>query len=258
MRKMLFLVLAVVFLAGCQGGGDRNRPLIGITSVYEADEKGAFHSSVSVGFAYVRSIEECGGVPVVLPAINDEEVMGRYVEELDGLVLVGGADIPPGAYGEEPHETAKVMPDERYDFERRLIPMWLASGKPILGICLGMQFANVASGGSMTQDIPSQIGEAVDHRSKGRGHRVKIDAGSRLAEVLGGTEAVVYSNHHQAVKRLGAGLKVVGRSSDGVAEALERVEGGFGLFVQWHPELMEDEAHRKAIYSALVEACRNK
>ena len=104
----------------------------------------------------------------------------------------------------------------------------------------------------MVQDIPSEIGTKVNHRAY---HRVRIDPDSRLAKWLNSSEASVLSNHHQAVDKVGRNLRVVARSEDGVAEALERTDGKFGLFVQWHPEAMTDLAHRNAIYGALVQAC---
>jgi putative glutamine amidotransferase len=251
--KRVFTVLCFsVLLAclGCQSQSVPSAPLIGITSIYKLDEqKNAAHTLVN--FAYVRAVAENGGVPVVLPTIDDEAILRRYLEELDGLVLVGGADIPPSAYGEQPHETVKPLPAQRYNFERKLIALWLAGGKPILGVCLGMQFTNVVAGGTMTQDIPSQIGTKVSHRGY---HQVQIEPDSSLAQILGAEVALVYSNHHQAVRDIGNDLKIIAHSKDGVVEALERVEGGFGLFVQWHPEQMDDKQHRNAIYGALVRA----
>ena len=252
MRKMLVTlwlsVLVVCF--GCQSPRTASAPVIGITSEYQLDEK-ENSANTLVNFAYVRAVAENGGVPVILPTVDSEEIIQRYVQDLDGLVLVGGADIPPAAYGQQPHETVKPLLAQRYEFERRLIARWLASGKPILGVCLGMQFTNVVSGGSLIQDIPSQVGTKVKHREY---HLVEIEPGSSLAKILGRTQASVYSNHHQAVKDVGNGLKVIAHSKDGVIEALEWVNGGFGLFVQWHPEQMDDEQHRNAIYGALVRA----
>jgi putative glutamine amidotransferase len=256
MRRLLTILWFAACLAfvGCQSQSNTARPVIGITSVYEWDEQKKTASTV-VNFAYVRAVAENGGVPVVLPTIDNEEILRRYLKELDGLVLVGGADIPPAAYGQEPHETVKPLPAQRYDFERKLIGLWLDSGKPILGVCLGMQFTNVVAGGTLIQDIPSQVGKTINHRKY---HRVRIEPDSSLAEILGGDEALVFSNHHQAVGSLGSGLKVVARSEDGVIEALERLDGGFGLFVQWHPEQTDDAMHRDAIYGALVRAAAAK
>lgn len=251
--KRVLVILCLVTMAvsfGCRTQNAPPAPVIGITSVYKVDQK-KNSASTLVDFAYVRAVAENGGVPVILPTVDSEDIIRRYVQDLDGLVLVGGADIPPAAYGQESHETVRPLPAQRYEFERKLIARWLASGKPILGVCLGMQFTNVVSGGSLIQDIPSQVGTKVKHREY---HLVKIDPGSSLAKILGDEEALVYSNHHQAVKDVGNRLKVIAHSEDGVAEALERVRGGFGLFVQWHPEQMEDKQHRDAIYGALVGA----
>jgi len=251
-KNLLLLSLALISACfGCQGNNRSSRPFIGITSVYHVNEDNGSTSTVA-GFNYVKAVAENGGVPVILPTITDEEILLRYVEELDGLVLIGGDDIPPDAYGQKPHETVKVMPDRRYDFERRLIPAWLSSGKPVLGVCLGMQFTNVVSGGTLIQDIPSQVGTEVAHRRKY--HRVRIEPNSSLGKFLDNKEAMVYSNHHQAVDKIGENLKVIALADDGVIEAAERVDGGFGLFVQWHPEAMSDTAHRDAIYGALVRA----
>jgi putative glutamine amidotransferase len=177
------------------------------------------------------------------------------LDHLDGLVLVGGDDIPPSAYGQKAHETVKIMSTQRYNFDKSLISLWWARGKPLLGICLGMQFTNVVAGGSLVQDIPSQVGTTVKHRGY---HNVTIDPKSSLAKILGAEHAYVYSNHHQAVKDLGKNLKIIARSEDGVAEAMERTDGKFGLFVQWHPEVSDNPDHRKAIYGALVRACAHK
>jgi putative glutamine amidotransferase len=108
------------------------------------------------------------------------------------------------------------------------------------------------AGGTLIQDIPSEIGKKVNHREY---HRVQIEPASILGQRLGSEEALVLSSHHQAVDDLGANLRVIARSEDGVAEALERTDGKFGLFVQWHPEAMTDIAHRNAIYGALIQAC---
>ncbi len=256
MRRLLVILWVGISTAymGCQGPRPASAPVIGITSEYESDPKND-SASTRVSFAYVRAVAENGGVPVVLPTLDSEDIIQRYVHDLDALVLVGGDDIPPAAYGQQPHETVRPLVAQRYEFERKLIAQWLASGKPVLGVCLGMQFTNVVSAGSLIQDIPSQVGATVKHRGY---HPVQIEPGSSLAKLLGATHATVYSNHHQAVKDVGKGLKVIAHSEDGVNEALERTDGGFGLFVQWHPEQMADRLHRDAIYGALVRAARQK
>jgi len=240
--------------AGCQPDRAPLRPLIGITSDYEP-AKGDKSALTTAGFAYVRAVAENGGVPVVLPTVDNEQALQKYLEVLDGLVVIGGDDIPPEAYGEQPDKTVKPLTKERYEFERKLLARWLARGKPLLGVCLGMQFTNVVSGGTMIQDIPSEVGTRVNHRAY---HPVQIEPGSALANLLGGTEASVLSSHHQAVDKLGKNLRPIAHSEDGIVEALERTDGRFGLFVQWHPESMTDLAHRNAIYGALIHAAAPK
>ena len=247
--KRIYITLWLVLLLTSFGCQNPSAPLIGITSAYKVDDKGAAHTQIH--FNYAQAVAENGGIPVVLPTLDDEQIIQRYVKQLDGLVLVGGDDIPPSAYGEQPHETVEILPPQRYDFERKLIAKWLDSKKPLLGVCLGMQFTNVVSGGSLIQDIPSEVGTQVNHRKY---HDVQIEPGSLLSQILGVNEARVFSSHHQAVRKIGKGLKVIAHSEDGVNEALERTDGGFGLFVQWHPEAMDDKKHRDAIYGALVRA----
>lgn len=248
----ILLLLCLAFLSasfGCQSTRPPARPLIGITSVYSTNNKSG---TTWVDFAYVKAVTETGGAPLVLPTISEDQILQQFVDQLDGLVLVGGDDIPPSAYGQQPHETVKIMPSQRYNFERNLISLWWTSGKPLLGICLGAQFTNVVQGGSLIQDIPSQVGTTVKHRGY---HNVKIEPKSSLARILGSDQAYVYSNHHQAVKDLGRDLKIIARSEDGVAEAMERTDGKFGLFVQWHPEAGDSIEQRNAIYGALVREC---
>ena len=252
MKKALILFcLVLIFIAAGCNTPSRQKPLIGITSVYK-------DNSNSISYNYIEAIEQNNGIPLILPTVENEETIETYVNKLDGLVLIGGDDIPPSAYDQTPHPTVKIMADKRYNFERRLIEKWLNTGKPILGICLGMQFTNVVSGGTMIQDIPSQVGTKVDHRCKEKLHNITIDPSSNLANILNSTHANVYSSHHQAVKDIGRNLKPVAETDDGIVEALERTDGHFGLFVQWHPESMtNDLQHRDAIYSALIKACLN-
>lgn len=256
-KSLVFLSLTFsLFLAGCQTACTTYSPLIGITSIYEIKDQNDLSASASVDFSYIQPILDNGGTPLILPTIKNDCAIKQYVRHLDGLVLIGGDDIPPAAYGQIPHESVKPMSPQRYDFESKLIGLWLKSKKPILGICLGMQFTNVVSGGTLIQDIPSQVSTEIDHRAKQKLHNVKIIKGSILHRILKTETASVYSSHHQAVDKVGNKLKVVARSPDGVIEALERTSGGFGLFVQWHPELMEDKNHRDAIYAALIKAAR--
>jgi putative glutamine amidotransferase len=233
-----------------RGGSDR--PIIGLTSVYREQGRG----TVRVNSDYIQSVVEAGGVPVVLPVNGDEGTLKQYVAMLDGLVLVGGRDVPPSAYGEKPVPQTKIMPAERYEFESELILRWLKTDKPLLGVCLGTQFVNVVTGGTLIQDISTQIDTKVIHRGRGAEHVIIVEPRSRLRKILGAERVVVNSSHHQAVGDVGRGLKVVARSEDGIIEALEMSGGRFCLLVQWHPERMKDADHRKAIFGALINTCK--
>jgi putative glutamine amidotransferase len=222
------------------GHAGADRPLIGVASVASDD--------------LVRSLRDCGAVPVVLPAVDaGNGAIDSYLKRLDALLLPGGADIPPAEYGARPHPTVKPLDDDRYAFEKALGKAWIErTDKPLLGICLGGQWINVLCGGSLVQDIPSQLGS--NHR--GVTHPVTIKPESRLAAILGARKLEVNSSHHQAVLRLGKGLRAVAHSPDGVIEAIETTHPKrFLLGVQWHPErLVATDPLQRKLIRALVEA----
>ncbi len=257
-RLLLWAVVVGLIVVRCgaaQGEDLSNRaerrpaPWIGVTSTVE-------DGKIRCPVAYIEAIRETGGIPVIIPVMQDTDSQADYLRRLDGLVLIGGADVPPAAYGEESHPTVHEMPPSRWEWERRLVQAWLQSEKPLLGVCLGAQLTNVVTGGTLIQDIPSQVGDDVTHRqSGGVRHAVTIHPGSRLREILGVDRLKVYSSHHQAVRTVGKDLVVVARSDDGVVEALEMPGQRWLLLLQWHPEQM-DRPHRETVYGALVEACR--
>lgn len=247
--RRTWIVAALVLLAGVLGylAGHGHRanahhsPLIGISSHLTSDP-------------YVRAVRMAGGIPVVLPdADGSDASIGDYLVVLDGLLMPGGADIPPAEYGEVPHATVVPLDHNRYLFEKALSRAWISrTAKPLLGICLGSQWINVASGGSLVQDIPSEF--HVNHRDTT--HAVKVDAGSRLGRILGKSELVVNSFHHQAVGKPGNNLRVVARSPEGVVEAIETTDPArFLIGVQWHPEKMPpDDIEAAKLLKAFVKA----
>jgi len=254
----------LLLMVGCKDKSDKGRPtstvssarpLIGLTSVYRTG-RGQSKAYVRIGLDYVNSVIEGGGAPVILPVIRNEAALERYIQSLDGLVVIGGADVPPSAYGQEPVPQTKTMPVERYEFESKLISQWLKTDKPLLGVCLGAQFVNVVAGGTLIQDIPTQVGTKVIHRGRGAEHIIIVEPRSRLRKILGAERVIVNSSHHQAIGDVGRGLKVVARSEDGIIEALEMSGGRFCLLVQWHPERMKDADHRKALFGAMIRACK--
>jgi putative glutamine amidotransferase len=253
-RSNFFTTLLIIFLL-FTGANSADRPLIGITSIFqttEADPVGKVRTNMS----YINAVLESGGLPVVLPPVKSEDAIASYVADLDGLVLVGGMDIPPRIYGEKAHETVDSLTTERFWFESHLIKNWLASEKPVLGVCLGCQFTNVMSGGTMIQDIPSEVGKKVVHRKKGgASHLIELEKSTRLYSILGVDTLTVNSYHHQAVDKIGNNLHITARAQDGIVEGLEFPGERFGLFVQWHPERLP-KAHRQKIFGAFVKACK--
>lgn len=215
-------------------------PLIGIASLSSEN--------------YVRAVRESGGIPVVLPNTGGNgDRIDDYLALLDGLLMPGGADIPPSEYGEEPHETVELLDDARFHFEKALSRAWIErTDKPLLGICLGSQWINVSSGGSLVQDIPSEFN--VNHRDTN--HPITIEPDSRLSRIFGTQELEVNSWHHQAVREVGKGLRVVAKSPDGIVEATETTDPDrFLIGVQWHPEkMMPDNDTQAKLLKAFVEA----
>ena len=209
---------------------------------------------------YADAVLKAGGLPLVAP-------YGAPVDELldraQGVVITGGAfDIPPSAYGEAERPGLGPRKEERTRFEWELLEGALARGLPVLGVCGGMQLLNVVLGGTLVQDIPTEIEGALPHEQslpKDRpSHAILIEEGSLLARAAGRAgPAEVNSTHHQAVGRVGRGLRVSARAPDGVIEAIERTDG-FVLGVQWHPErLLDSVPWNRGIYAALVkEAAR--
>lgn len=214
-------------------------PLIGIASLTSDN--------------YVNAVRKSGGIPIVLPNAGGGAPVEHYLKLLDGLLLPGGADIPPSEYGEEPHETVKLLDDDRFQFEKALSRAWIEeTDKPLLGICLGAQWINVSSGGSLVQDIPSEFG--ISHRD--RSHDVTLEPDSRLSAIFGETQFEVNSLHHQAVKDIGDNLRIVARCPDGIVEAMESTDPNrFLIGVQWHPEkLMPEDKRQAKLLKAFVSA----
>jgi len=254
MKKVtLFLLVLMAFLQ-CSVTFSAEKPVIGITP-------GIAKNIIQLNYDYISAIEDNGGIALILPPTSDEAIIKKYIEIIDGAVFSGGPDIPPEFYGQKAHHTTKTMESQRFEFEKRFIKDFLNSDKPALGICLGMQFSNVVTGGTLIQDIPELVGTRITHRNGEmytNFHNIGVARGSLLAEILGTTATRVISRHHQSVDRLGDMFYVVARSSDGVVEAIERRDGKFGIFVQWHPESHKDAdpEHRNRIFSALIRACR--
>jgi putative glutamine amidotransferase len=209
---------------------------------------------------YTAVVRAAGGVPVILPVIQDEALIAEYVRRLDGLLLSGGDDVPPESYGAKAHPKTKVASPDRSPFEDALLKAWLETGKPLLAICRGPQQVNVSLGGTLIQHLPDEVGEGICHSDSRIGidamHEIAFEGDSWLRELFGADRIEVNSSHHQAIQDVAPGLKVVARSDDGVIEALEFTEGRPVLLVQWHPERMVEGAHRDILFGAFIGACR--
>jgi putative glutamine amidotransferase len=232
------------------------RPVVGIT-LGDGDRPG-YHSMRE---DYVRSVELSDAVPLVLPALRAEDA-AAVLDRLDGLLLSGGIDVDPALYGRARHPKLGRVDRRRDEFELALTREALARDLPLLAICRGHQVLNVATGGSLVQDIPSELKGAVTHDAPGRrtrrSHTVDVEAGSRLAAILGAGAHSVNSFHHQAIDTLGKGLVVSARSpKDGVIEGVELPGRSFVLGVQWHPEsFWKDGRTFQGLFDAHTEACR--
>lgn len=227
------------------------RPLIGITSSYSWD-----NHSHRIPNSYIDAIERAGGTPVILPPTFTIDVK-QLLEVVDGLVLTGGGDVDPQMYGEDPILNMGSIDPKRDHFELEITRWALGIGKPVLAICRGHQVLNVAAGGTLYQDIPSQIKGSIKHRGKAPAyypsHKVRVQEGSKLHGMFEKAELGVNSFHHQAVKDLGEGLVATAWAPDGVIEAMELPGETFVLGVQWHPERMIDGEMLK-IFQAFIQA----
>ena len=241
------------------------RPLIGVsTSELRAGELATLrrhgeppHAEMALGITYVRAVEAAGGIPVVMPPLALNEV-GDLVARLDGVVLSGGPDLSPAAYDAKPHPDLGATEPDLDAFEYALVAEALRAEIPILGICRGAQAVNVALGGTLHQHLPEVVGDAVDHRQSEDGrmptHSVEVAPGSLLAQLLGSGSLAVNSFHHQAVDRLGRGLRVSARAPDGTIEAIEDRSRPFLLAVQWHAETLGGSRQRRPLFDGLVAA----
>ncbi|MBQ9010487.1 MAG: gamma-glutamyl-gamma-aminobutyrate hydrolase family protein [Clostridia bacterium] len=230
--------------------------MIGITAtLYDAS------CDYRVPRRYADSVEEAGGFPLLLPASNTPEETEGIMPLLDGLLIPGGPDVNPLLYGEEPRPALELTKTSNDLFEIHALKEARALHKPILCICRGMQVLNVAFGGTLYQDIPSQLPEALRHKQTPTDradptHSLEIEPGSWLSEAYGNTQIRVNSFHHQAIKQVAPGFSVSAKARDGIIEAIE-IRGEHILGVQWHPEVMIPvHPEHLGLFRQLVEASR--
>lgn len=241
------------------------KPLIGVTPDFNAGDRkewGGREATFFLRARYIRAIEDLGGVPVILPLAEDHADRRRLLEGLDGLLLTGsGPDLAPSFYGERQRYKFRVMSRRRAEFELDVARMAAASRLPVLGICGGMQAINVAFGGSLIQDIASQVESPLLHQQKAPAtelsHIVEVAPRSLLHRILGRARIRVNSSHHQSIKRVAPSLVASAVASDGIIEAIESPKHRFLLGVQWHPEFLYDRyAFHRKLFQALLKAAR--
>ena len=239
-------------------------PLIGVTTSITV---GKHPERAHLNSAYLIAIQEAGGIPLPIPPQLEAPARDEIFARCDGFLLTGGGDLDPAIFNEPPHPTLYEVAPARDRLEIALVRSALEMRKPLLAVCRGIQVLNVALGGSLFQDVASDPGTQIQHQQEKEGkprdeptHPVKIVAGSRLAQVLGTTELLVNSMHHQAVKALGKGLAPSAFAPDMIVEGLEPEESDparFLLGVQWHPEeLTRTDPTARRLFSALVAASR--
>lgn len=238
-------------------------PIIGITPAYDSENGRLFLRP-----PYLEAVLDAGGLPVILPLAAGETHIRLLLGMLHGLVLSGGGDLDPAFFHEPPNPRLGEVQPLRDLLELKLTRLALEENLPLLGICRGIQVMNVAAGGSLIQDLPSQRPGGIRHRqTKDRNlttHRVEVKERSHLGKIVKpflseaqnkGMVIEVNSLHHQAVKDLGAGFSASAWSRDGIIEAIEALDRDFAVGVQWHPEdLYKSEKTSRALFTALIEA----
>ena len=231
-------------------------PRIAVTGIVR-DWAGQARTGVNA--AYVRSVVAAGGIPVIVSPLVGQTRAAELLEAMDGLLLSGGEDVDPALYREPAGPALGPVDRERDLMEIALFAHARDAGLPVLAICRGLQVVNVALGGSLWQDLPSERPGTVEHAAPGartdRTHAVRVEPGSQLAQALGAERLAVNSFHHQGIKVLAEGLKATARAEDGLIEGIEGVGDDHWLLgVQWHPEEMHAErgAPDAGLFAAFV------
>lgn len=236
-------------------------PLIGISTNFLTVDKGKFlgMERIYVNKDYTEAIVKAGGVPLLLPPVDDPASIRKYTELCDGFILSGGGDINPLLFGESPHPKLEEIHTGLDRAQWRLTENILKSRKPLLAICRGVQLLNVVLGGTLWQDIHAMNRSTLSHSQTGpRGdkfHQVSIIKNSTLGQLFG-EELNVNSFHHQCLKDLGHDLQITATAPDGIIEAIEMPGHPFCLGIQWHPEMLLTQTHEMLpLFEKFISCC---
>lgn len=247
------------------------RPVIGLPTYHHWTRGGPDARVLEMRAAYAQAVATAGGAPLLMPLITDEAAIERLYGLLDGLLLCGGGDVAASCYGQQDRGKLTIVDPARDQFELALTRRALADGLPLLAICRGIQVLNVAAGGTLVQDIPSECPGALAHATPASlppdhiAHTVAVTPRSRLEHALGLCGATpedlgavpVNSRHHQAVAEVAYGYVVSALAPDGVIEAIEGDDAGWVLGVQWHPENMAPtDGAMSSLFRTFIDACR--
>jgi putative glutamine amidotransferase len=229
------------------------RPVIGITTYVEPASWGAWTLPAAlIPYAYVEAVERAGGRALLVPP--SEDAVDETLDVLDGLVFSGGNDLEPSSYGADAHPETNGTNPARDAGELALLTAALARDLPVLAICRGFEVLNVARGGDLVQHLPDAVGHEAHRAVVGEfsDHDVRVDESSQLGALVGAEVTDVKSHHHQALGRIGDGLREAAWADDGTVEAIEDPERRFAVGVLWHPEAGEDQR----LFEALVAEAR--
>ena len=238
-------------------------PIIGLTTRKDLTPTGL--PVVMVQQAYVHAIIQAGGAPLLIPSDLPNAGWRELRQRLDGILFTGGGDIAVEHFNAAPHPKVDGVDEARDALELDLVRCAAQDGTPFLGICRGLQVANVALGGTLYTDIHDQAVDALNHSYENANplkerteliHAVRVEAGSRVKGILGASLLQVNSLHHQGVKDLAPGLAAVAFAPDGMIEAIELPGHPFGIAVQWHPEWLTDQEATRRLFKAFVDAAR--
>ena len=244
---------------------DHSVPVIGIPGYWHESEAILGRLATAVPDSYLRALLKVEAIPLIIPVIPHPRVLKQLFLMIDGLLLVGGPDLDPVHYRQSPLPGLRKVTPARDAVELEVIRWALDADLPILAICRGIQVLNVAAGGTLWQDIASQIPKAAKHDyhpnypEDYRAHTIRAVANSRIADVVGEDEVAVNSLHHQAIERVGQGLRATAFAPDGIIEAVEGTDTRWVVGVQWHPEwLVESDERMRRLFEAFCRVCSDR